>query len=535
MVGFNHSDYLLVRPFKSIGIQPKRKGLCFFKSLRRPRYINRSFYSTNSLPSILSVHSKSVAIHLQDAHLTTTKSLDPKLMSPVTLQVLAQVFKSALSPDIVTYTNFIKYLGHLGRVTEALELFEFMKEIHNPDTISCTVLIRILCDSNMFDHALSVFHKMPKYNCRPDIICYNILIDKFGEAGEVNQVQKLCSIMEAEGIQADVVTYSSVVKALCVTNKIKGALSVLRFMEISEMVQPNTYTYNTIIKTYLDRKLVREALGVFGRMEIIGCKPDLCSYNLFIKYYSDIGRGSEAYMFLKLMVRNGIDANESSYRICLYGLMKQCKLDEVLEVIQDMKLSCITLCVCTYNNLIMWLGKMSRVDEAYSVFLEMKNPDEITINIVIQLLYKNGRGVQAWETFCSMKERRIKASVVTYNILIHGLCMEGNFLKAFELADQMEGEIGISPDVVTYNCLLNNLCNRRQVEDACRLVLKMLVKGCQPDLISINTLINGMITVGRPKDASKLFEHMREDIAAHSVPLRKLIEEMLTRNDDSGL
>ncbi|KAF5183589.1 Pentatricopeptide repeat-containing protein [Thalictrum thalictroides] len=476
-----------------------------------------------------------MAVHLQDAHLTTIKSLEPMLMSPVTLQVLAQVFKSAPSPDIVTYTNFIKYLGHLHCITEALELFTFMKEIHNPDTISCTVLIRILCDSNMFDHALSVFLKMPKYNCRPDIICYNILIDKFGEAGEVNQVQKFCSIMEAEGIQADVVTYSSLVKAHCATNKIEEALLVLRFMEISEMVQPNTYTYNTIIKTYLDRKLVREAHGVFGRMEIIGCKPDLCSYNLFIKYYSDIGQGLEAYMYLKSMIRRGIDANESSYRICLYGLIRQCRLDEVLEVIQEMKLNRVVLCVCTYNNLIMWLGKMSRVDEAYSIFSEMKNPDEITINIVIQLLYKNGRGKQAWETYCLMKERRIKASVVTYNILIHGLCMEGNFLKAFELADRMESEIGISPDVVTYNCLLNSLCNRQQVEDACKLVLKMLVKGCQPDLISVNTLLNGMIIVGRPKDASKLFKHLREDIAAHSVPLRKLIEEMLARNDDSGL
>ncbi|KAL5731681.1 hypothetical protein ACHQM5_004386 [Ranunculus cassubicifolius] len=463
--------------------------------------------------------------YLQNVNCLTPKP--SKSLSPVTLQVLSQIFKTAPSPDIVTYTIFIKFLGHSGCAFEAFELFTFMKEYHEPDTILFTVLIQILCNSNMYDHALRLFYEMPNYNCRPDIICYNTLIDKLGEAGEEKLVQNLRFMMEAEVIHADVVTYSSILKSHCVNSRIDEALLVLRFMEMSSALQPNTYTYNTIIKAYLDRGHIKEALGVLGRMEIRGCKPDLCSFNLFIKHYSNFGQGLEAYMFLKSMVARGIEASQSSYRMCLYGLMKQVKVDFVLQVIEEIKISGVSLCVCSWNNLILWLGKMSRVDEAYSLFLGMQNPDEITMNIVIQMLYNHGRCEKAWETFCSMEERKIEASVLTYNIVLHGLGKEGNISKAFELLYKMEDEKRVSADIVTYNSLLNILCNNQEIEEACKLILMMLSGGCKPDLISINTLMKGMINAGRTKDASRLFEHVRGRLAAHSVPLRKLIEEML--------
>ncbi|XP_010275032.1 PREDICTED: pentatricopeptide repeat-containing protein At4g31850, chloroplastic [Nelumbo nucifera] len=453
----------------------------------------------------------------------------PMTTNPATMQVLAQIFKLGPFADIVAYTILIKFLGDSGHAAEALELFNKMRETHQPDIISFTVIIRILIDFKMVDQAFHLLHEMPSYDCKPDTYCYNTLIDKLGEAGHEEHVQELWSKMKSDGINPDVVTYSSLVKSQCATKKIDEAILVLECIEKSRTIKPNTYVYNTIIKAYLDLGQIKEALGVLGRMMVLGCIPDLCSFNLFIKYYSDIGEGLQAYVFLKWMSRSGIEASESSYRICIYGLIKQGKVFEVIDLVKRINKSCVTVDTCTWNKLIKWLDEVGRWEEAYGVFLGLKEPDEITMNIVIQMLYKHGRGQKAWEVFNLMKERKIEASVVTYNILVHWLGREEKVSEAFKLVNQMETEQRLSPDVITYNCLLDGLCNIGEVDEACRLILAMFRNGCKPDLVSFNTLINGMINIGRTDDASRLFEHMRGKLAAHSIPLEKLVNDILTR------
>ncbi|KAF6166127.1 hypothetical protein GIB67_023837 [Kingdonia uniflora] len=171
----------------------------------------------------------------------------------------------------------------------------------------------------MLQKALSIFQEMYLYNCKPDIICYNIIIDKLGEAGEEGRVQKLWSKMQSEGIQPDLMCYSLLLKLFCVTNKMDDALLLLRYMETSTSIQPNTYAYNTIIKAYLDCRQIKEALGTFGRIEIWGCDPDLCCLNLFAMYYSELGQGFKVYMFLERMIRRGVKASDTSFSICIRG------------------------------------------------------------------------------------------------------------------------------------------------------------------------------------------------------------------------
>ncbi|RZC67834.1 hypothetical protein C5167_011516 [Papaver somniferum] len=417
-----------------------------------------------------------------------------KLSSP-TLQVLSQIFKQSPSPDIVTYTTFIKFLGDSGYATEAHQLFTLMRESHEPDTILFTVLIQILCNSKMYGQALDVFHEMSCHNCKPDLFCYNVLINKLGEMGQEDALWKLFSKMQLEGIYPDVVTYSAVVKSLCLSENFNEAFRVLECMEMKKSVEPpNTYTYNTIIKAFLDRKQIKEALGVVGRMHILGLEPDSISFNLFIKYYSDLGEGQEAYSLLRFMITTGIEINEASYVTCLNGLMKQGQSNEVLELVEYIRQSNIVINIRAWNKLIYWFSKRDQLEDGYGIFLRLRNPNEITMNTVIQMLYKHGKSERAWEVLKLMNEKKIEASVVTYNILLHGLCEQGMVTRGFKI------------------------------------VLEMIVKGLKPDLITYNTLINGLIKAGRTEDASNLFEIMRGRFTVSgSDSLEKFVKEMLIK------
>ncbi|KAK8567281.1 hypothetical protein V6N12_005877 [Hibiscus sabdariffa] len=63
---------------------------------------------------------------------------------------------------------------------------------------------------------------------------------------------------------------------------------------------------------------------------------------------------------------------------------------------------------------------------------------------------------EASETFEKMKEMGLVPGAVTYRILIHGYCNEGDLEKALGYRDEMI-EQGISPTVTTYNMLIHAL------------------------------------------------------------------------------
>ncbi|KAK1279498.1 Pentatricopeptide repeat-containing protein [Acorus gramineus] len=450
-------------------------------------------------------------------------------VSRATSQVLARIYKSG--HDKVTFTKQLRFLGESGRVTEARELFSLMRDSHDPDVVAFTVLIRILCYNRLYDPALDLLFEMRRY-CVPDVYCYNVLIDGLGRMRDQRScVRWILREMARDGVTPDVVTYGSLVKLLCTMGEIGEAVVLLRQMEASEKVRTNTYVYNTVIKAYLDRARVREARGVLARMGIQRCEPDLCSFNLFIKHYSDAGQGLEAFELMKEMKQRRIEASEASYRLCIVGLVKEEKIEEAMGLIEAMKVAFLrrSISVKTWNTLLSWLGKMGRLNEAYKVFDEIERPDEVTFNIVIDMFYKHGKSELAWLVFRRMDKLRIDASIITCNVLVNGLVSEGRINDAIRFVGRMESQFSVSPDVVTYNCVLNGMCKAGNVDRACEFILEMVRRGCRPDLVSYNTLINGLIRVGRVEDACVFFENLKVGLVSHGVALETLVLELLEK------
>ncbi|KAJ4746312.1 hypothetical protein LUZ62_080717 [Rhynchospora pubera] len=67
------------------------------------------------------------------------------------------------------------------------------------------------------------------------------------------------------------------------------------------------------------------------------------------------------------------------------------------------------------------------------------------------------------ELLHSMKSEGHEPDVVTYSILIDGLCKNGEIERAVELLLSMKSE-GHEPDVVTCNILIDSLCTNVEIE-----------------------------------------------------------------------
>ena len=69
--------------------------------------------------------------------------------------------------------------------------------------------------------------------------------------------------------------------------------------------------------------------------------------------------------------------------------------------------------------------------------------------------------------------------IVTYNILINGLCKNGQLEMATELLSYME-ENGCAPNVVTFNTLMFGFLKNNEITKVVELLHKMAEKNVKP-------------------------------------------------------
>jgi pentatricopeptide repeat protein len=81
-------------------------------------------------------------------------------------------------------------------------------------------------------------------------------------------------------------------------------------------------------------------------------------------------------------------------------------------------------------------------------------------------------------------------NVISYNIVIDGLCKIGAISKAFDLLDIMLSE-HVASDVCMYNSLMDGLCKEGETEKAQELFCFMVSQGLQPNVVTYNTLVDG--------------------------------------------
>ncbi|GAB4835689.1 hypothetical protein Ancab_000599 [Ancistrocladus abbreviatus] len=125
-----------------------------------------------------------------------------------------------------------------------------------------------------------------------------------------------------------------------------------------------------------------------------------------------------------------------------------------------------------------------------------------------------------------MIRRKVQPDVITFNIVISGLCKAGKLQKARDLMGDMK-VWGISPTVVTYNTLINGYWKKGSVGrmyKADALLKEMLSKKICPNEITYNTLIDGFCKDENLPAAKKVFKDMEmQDLKADVVTYSSLI------------
>ena len=84
-----------------------------------------------------------------------------------------------------------------------------------------------------------------------------------------------------------------------------------------------------------------------------------------------------------------------------------------------------------------------------------------------------------------MSNKSLKATVVTYSIMIRGLCKE-DLME--DLSLEMEGK-GCAPNAVAFNTLMHGLFQNNETQKAIDFLHKMKVRKLSPDASTVSMVI----------------------------------------------
>ncbi|RID78246.1 hypothetical protein BRARA_A01091 [Brassica rapa] len=248
---------------------------------------------------------------------------------------------------------------------------------------------------------------------------------------------------------------------------------------------PNGLSFNLVIKALCKLGFVDRAVEVFRGMPERKCLPDVYTYCTLMDGLCKEERIDEAVLLLDEMQSEGISPSSVTYNVLINGLCKRGDLTRVTKLVDNMFLK----------------GGYRLNQHVYSV--------------LISGLFKEGRAEEAMSLWKKMGERDCKPNIVVYSALVDGLCREGKPDEAKEILNEMISngclpnaytysslmrglfkaglsEEAIQPDVVTYNILLDGLCVHKDVSRAVDLLNCMLERGCDPDVITCNVFLKSL-------------------------------------------
>ncbi|KAH6576893.1 hypothetical protein BASA62_001142 [Batrachochytrium salamandrivorans] len=153
--------------------------------------------------------------------------------------------------------------------------------------------------------------------------------------------------------------------------------------------------------------------------------------------------------------------------------------------------------------------------------LERTVQENIPLNIrlfnhVITGLAKDGKMQEINKVLNLMQERKFLPSTVTYNNIIHGCVVAGDYKRATQIFHEMIDDASSSaerndqcgPDTATFNILMDIFSKQGDYQNSSKMLDEMFKRGVQPTVISFNTVMDACRRAGNLELMQEHFENI---------------------------
>ncbi|RKP22456.1 hypothetical protein SYNPS1DRAFT_25796, partial [Syncephalis pseudoplumigaleata] len=215
------------------------------------------------------------------------------------LQVLDDMERSSVNPDVFGYTALIHLYAKLRNLNAAIKLFDRMKRAGiEPTRWTFNSIIRAYTDCGRPMQARQIIDDMLAGGLKPNQYTYRPLVAYYAGAGELHEVERLLEEMRAHGVRPGNVTFSAVIKTYVDAGQMADAHRFLD-MAIAQQLDVRTRTYNLLLLGYSREPSIDGALRVMRSMIEQKVEPDTATYDLLIRLFSRLADPTNAARILK--------------------------------------------------------------------------------------------------------------------------------------------------------------------------------------------------------------------------------------------
>lgn len=264
-----------------------------------------------------------------------------------------------------------------------------------------------------------------------------------------------------------------------------------------EMHERDAVAQTVIISSYLDHGRIAEAKSVFNGIN----EKDTVCWTAMIGGLVRNGEMNMALDIFREMQMQNVRPNAVTI-VCIVSACSQLgALDLGQWVHSYMQKFEINLNPFVGGALINMYSRCGDIDEALSVFTEMKVKDVSTYNAMISGLAMHGRCSDAVKTFETMRSNRIRPNAVTFVGLLNA-CSHGGLVEfGYKLFNSMKEEYGVDPKLEHYGCMVDLLGRVGRVEEAYDFMKNMKMP---PDDILLGSLLSACKLHGKFKLADQV-------------------------------
>ncbi|GER55562.1 pentatricopeptide repeat-containing family protein [Striga asiatica] len=238
-------------------------------------------------------------------------SLKKSGMKDKFMEVFGKLRATKLYPlDRWGYNICIHMLGCWGDLSIALSLFKEMKGksgSFDPDLCTCNSLIHVLCSLGKVKDALTMWEELKSSSGHePDSYTYRILIQGCCKSYRINDALQIFSEMQYNGVRAETVVYNSLLDGLLKSRKLNEACNLFDKMVDDDGVRASCWTYNILIDGLLKNGRPEAAYTLFSNLKKKGNNfVDSVSYSIVILHACREVKIEEALKLVEEMEARG--------------------------------------------------------------------------------------------------------------------------------------------------------------------------------------------------------------------------------------
>ncbi|XP_020205052.1 pentatricopeptide repeat-containing protein At4g01570 [Cajanus cajan] len=468
--------------------------------------------------------------------------------------------KGLVAPDLCTYNSLIAALCRLGKVDDALVVWEELNgSPHQPDRFTYTNLIQACSKTYRLDDATRVFNHMQSNGFRPETVVYNSLLDGHFKATKVTEACQLFEKMVQEGVKPSSWTYNILIHGLLRNGRAEAAYTM--FCDLKKKGQfVDGITYSIVVLQLCREGQLEEALQLVEEMESRGFVVDLVTITSLLISIHRHGRWDWTDRLMKHIREGNLVLSVLKWKAGMEASMKNPpskKKDysplfpakgDFSDIMSFMSGPQDTANIndgeeTSSNEIDEWssspymdklANQVSSAGHSSQLFtpsrgqrVQEKGSDSFDVdmmNTFLSIFLAKGKLSLACKLFEIFSDAGVDPVSYTYNSIMSSFVKKGYFTEAWAILTEM-GEKFCPADIATYNMIIQGLGKMGRADLASAVLDRLLKQGGYLDIVMYNTLINALGKAGRIDEVNKLFEQMRSSgINPDVVTYNTLIE-----------